>query len=310
VLAGEEEAEVSNVVCLGKLAGLGELRHTVVAGQDDRSVKVLVPAGAELVEDANDEDPWRFLAERMEILGVALDKDARGLVLNDSDHVLLVVSTQEVTERSTSLEDAGQRLVILQSLPELLKVDVFHSQTGHDLCKGDIQVLAHVVLERCEEGKRRAGSLGHIETPLRGVSSVLCTDLAMQLLHELVRSGSLLASMETCCKGSCRLNLLLRRCLLGDDLGNSSGQGLDGRVRLLLALVKQSKFPHVRKGRFVAVTMFARRIGELLLGHAESTVEMLRLEVGRRVRLHLAHIERRQRLLQISRLCSCSCGLC
>ena len=58
MLAGKEEAEVGNVVCLGEFLGLGELRHAIVAGQDDRSVEILVLARAELVEDANDEDAW------------------------------------------------------------------------------------------------------------------------------------------------------------------------------------------------------------------------------------------------------------
>ena len=85
----------------------------------------------------------------MEILCIALDEETSGLVFDDSDHLLLVVLAQEVAERSSSLEDDGQRLVILQSLPELFKVDVLHGQAGHDLCERDIQVPAHVVLERC-----------------------------------------------------------------------------------------------------------------------------------------------------------------
>jgi hypothetical protein len=44
VLAGIQEAKVGDIIGLRELLRLGQLRNTVVAGVDDGSVEVLVPA--------------------------------------------------------------------------------------------------------------------------------------------------------------------------------------------------------------------------------------------------------------------------
>ena len=58
---------------------------------------------------------------------------------------------QEEAERSSSKQYIGQRLIVLQGVPELLEVNVLHGKASHDLRKGDVKILSQVVLEGCKE---------------------------------------------------------------------------------------------------------------------------------------------------------------
>lgn len=63
----------------------------------------------------------------VQVLRVTLDKESNGLLFYDCNHILLAVAAQEPAERSSSQENAGQALIVLQGLVELLEVDVSES---------------------------------------------------------------------------------------------------------------------------------------------------------------------------------------
>ena len=142
---------------------LGTFGHALIRGQDNGAVEVLVAAVAQMVKDTNDEDAWRLLAEVLQVLCVTLDKETNCLLLDNCNHVLLIVAAQEVTERSGSQQDVGKALVVVESLVELHPVDVLHGQIGVDLREADAKIFTKVVLERCEEGDSRTAALRQVK---------------------------------------------------------------------------------------------------------------------------------------------------
>lgn len=151
MLAGIQEAKVGNIIGLGELLRLRQLRDAVITGIDDGSVEVLVPARAQVIQNADDEDARSLPAESLQILSISFLEQTHRLVLNNSDHFVLTIVAQKEAKRSSRKQDVGQRFIVLQGVPELLEVDVLHSKTSHDLRKGDVEILSQVVLERCKE---------------------------------------------------------------------------------------------------------------------------------------------------------------
>lgn len=151
MLAGIQEAKVGNIIGLGELLRLRQLRDAVITGIDDGSVEVLVPARAQVIQNADDEDARSLPAESLQILSISFLEQTHRLVLNNSDHFVLTIVAQKEAKRSSRKQDVGQRFIVLQGVPELLEVDVLHSKTSHYLCKGDVEIFSQVVLERCKE---------------------------------------------------------------------------------------------------------------------------------------------------------------
>jgi hypothetical protein len=104
-----------------------------------------------VVQNADDEDARSLPAESLQILSISFLEQTHCLVFNNSDHFVLTIVAQEEAERSSRKQNIGQRLIVLQGVPELLEVDVLHGQASHNLRKGDVQILSQVVLERCKE---------------------------------------------------------------------------------------------------------------------------------------------------------------
>ena len=113
MLTGIKEAKVGNVVSLRELLRLSQLGNAVIAGKNNRSVEVLVPARAEMVQDAHDEDARCLFAKSVQILSVTLLEKTNGLIFDNRDHLILTVLVQEEAERSGRKQDVGQGLIVL-----------------------------------------------------------------------------------------------------------------------------------------------------------------------------------------------------